>query len=103
MRQQLWWAVLRSDPCVYCGRQFKEPRTLEHVVPVSLGGSTTWENLSSACQGCNRKRGNTALLLHLIHLHAETITRGTHAAEVKQRGHYARQRQACHKDCAQGI
>ena len=31
---------------------------IEHVTPRSLGGSTIWQNLVSACRSCNQKKGN---------------------------------------------
>jgi len=43
--------------CQYCGD--KPPRdrlTLDHVVPRSRGGKTTWTNIVLACQRCNLKK-----------------------------------------------
>ncbi|MFQ5615971.1 MAG: HNH endonuclease, partial [Anaerolineales bacterium] len=31
--------------------------TLDHVIPRRLGGEHTWENLVTACSGCNHKKG----------------------------------------------
>jgi 5-methylcytosine-specific restriction endonuclease McrA len=39
--------------------------TLDHVVPRSRGGASTWENLVACCHSCNRKKGNS--LLNEIH------------------------------------
>jgi 5-methylcytosine-specific restriction endonuclease McrA len=44
------------NKCVYCGT--KESLTIDHVVPKSHGGRDTWENLVTACQKCNAKKGN---------------------------------------------
>jgi 5-methylcytosine-specific restriction endonuclease McrA len=44
--------------CQYCGGQ--PPRSqlnLDHVVPRSLGGRTTWENVVASCVDCNRRKG----------------------------------------------
>ena len=30
--------------------------TLDHVLPVSKGGKTTWENSTTACKSCNYKK-----------------------------------------------
>ena len=52
--------ILRdSSTCQYCGRR-SEPRelTLDHVIPRSRGGASTWENLVAACFRCNNKKGN---------------------------------------------
>lgn len=34
------------------------PFTIDHVVPISAGGSTEWENLALACFHCNRYKGD---------------------------------------------
>ena len=44
--------------CQYCGRNGGERMTIDHVVPKSLGGRTVWENVVSACRGCNLRKGN---------------------------------------------
>jgi len=45
--------------CQYCGGKFKTHElTFDHVVPRSKGGRTSWDNIVSACQVCNRKKGN---------------------------------------------
>ena len=44
--------------CQYCG--VKPPRAelnLDHVVPRSHGGRTTWENVVCSCVHCNRRKG----------------------------------------------
>ncbi|MDE2464545.1 MAG: HNH endonuclease [Alphaproteobacteria bacterium] len=41
--------------CQYCGD--REDLTFDHVVPRSLGGRTTWENVVTACAPCNLKKG----------------------------------------------
>ncbi len=42
--------------CQYCG--VKGDLTLDHVMPRSRGGKDTWENLVTACNTCNVKKGN---------------------------------------------
>lgn len=45
--------------CQYCGERFKrEDLTFDHVIPVSQGGTKTWENIVTACVECNRKKSN---------------------------------------------
>jgi len=45
--------------CQYCGKQSRD-LTLDHVLPRHRGGSHEWDNLVSACKGCNhRKAGRT--------------------------------------------
>ncbi|MEO0102208.1 MAG: HNH endonuclease [candidate division WOR-3 bacterium] len=42
--------------CQYCGRT-NIPLTTDHIIPKSLGGRDTWENLVTACTECNTKKG----------------------------------------------
>lgn len=47
------------NTCQFCGRQFAASElTLDHVVPRSRGGHSTWENLVACCYGCNNQKGN---------------------------------------------
>jgi 5-methylcytosine-specific restriction endonuclease McrA len=53
-------SVLARDnhSCQYCGRKFPSHQlSLDHVVPRSRGGQTTWENVVYACLKCNVKKG----------------------------------------------
>jgi 5-methylcytosine-specific restriction endonuclease McrA len=44
--------------CVYCGTGLGlENATLDHVIPLSRGGSHAPGNLVSACQPCNQLKG----------------------------------------------
>jgi 5-methylcytosine-specific restriction endonuclease McrA len=45
--------------CWLCGgkRTHKDPFTADHVIPKSLGGPDTLENLLPACRSCNSSRG----------------------------------------------
>lgn len=46
--------------CQYCGLKTRE-LTLDHVVPRHRGGRHTWDNLVSACRGCNHRKGGKLL------------------------------------------
>jgi 5-methylcytosine-specific restriction endonuclease McrA len=54
--------VFRRDnyTCQYCGRMGPD-LTIDHIVPRSLGGKTSWENVVVACQACNVRKGNRRL------------------------------------------
>jgi 5-methylcytosine-specific restriction endonuclease McrA len=43
--------------CQYCGRKSKK-LTIDHVIPVSRGGKSCFENCVAACPQCNAKKGN---------------------------------------------
>lgn len=45
--------------CAYCSITVtKKTATLDHVLPTSMGGKTTFENTVTACMDCNSKKGN---------------------------------------------
>lgn len=44
--------------CQYCGRRLpRHELNLDHVVPRSQGGQSTWENIVCSCHVCNRRKG----------------------------------------------
>lgn len=56
--------VFRRDnhTCQYCGRT--KHLTLDHVIPRSRNGQHSWDNVVTACEKCNSKKGDR--LLHEI-------------------------------------
>jgi 5-methylcytosine-specific restriction endonuclease McrA len=40
--------------CGYCGNT--KDLTIDHIIPKSKGGKSTWENLVTACISCNNKK-----------------------------------------------
>jgi 5-methylcytosine-specific restriction endonuclease McrA len=47
-----------ANTCQYCGRRLpRHELNLDHVVPRSQGGQSTWENIVCSCHGCNRRKG----------------------------------------------
>jgi 5-methylcytosine-specific restriction endonuclease McrA len=47
------------NTCQYCATVLPSgDLTLDHVIPRSRGGSSTWENLVACCHLCNRRKGN---------------------------------------------
>lgn len=55
--------VLRDKHiCQYCGKEFKsEELTMDHIIPKSMSGQTTWENVVACCKACNNKKANRML------------------------------------------
>jgi len=46
--------------CQYCGvRVSSQELNLDHVIPRSLGGQTTWENIVTCCVPCNARKGGS--------------------------------------------
>lgn len=47
------------NTCQYCHTILPSGElTLDHVIPRSRGGLSTWENLVACCHLCNRRKGN---------------------------------------------
>ena len=45
--------------CQYCAASFKKSElTLDHVMPKSRGGDTSWVNIVTACKTCNNKKAD---------------------------------------------
>jgi 5-methylcytosine-specific restriction endonuclease McrA len=58
-----------GNKCQYCGK--KMPTTelsLDHVVPKSQGGKSTWENIVCCCVKCNVKKGGRTPVQASMHL-----------------------------------
>ena len=41
--------------CSYCGAT---GTTVDHVIPLSKGGDTSWQNTVAACRPCNNRKGD---------------------------------------------
>jgi 5-methylcytosine-specific restriction endonuclease McrA len=58
-----------GNKCQYCGKKYStSDLSLDHVVPRSLGGKTTWENIVCACLKCNIKKGGRTPEMAHMHL-----------------------------------
>ena len=51
-------AVFARDgwACQYCGS--RSTLTVDHVIPRSKGGDSSWENIVASCAPCNRRKGD---------------------------------------------
>jgi len=53
--------------CQYCGEDVaRKAATLDHVLPVSHGGKTTFENTVCSCARCNASKGNDKKIIPKI-------------------------------------
>jgi 5-methylcytosine-specific restriction endonuclease McrA len=52
-------AVFARDrwTCQYCGHE-RGNLTVDHVIPRSKGGHSTWDNIVTCCAPCNRRKGD---------------------------------------------
>jgi 5-methylcytosine-specific restriction endonuclease McrA len=72
-------AVFARDgwSCQYCGSSSN--LTVDHVIPRSKGGVSTWENIVASCAPCNRRKGD--LLPRQANMHLRRAPR-TPRAEI---------------------
>jgi 5-methylcytosine-specific restriction endonuclease McrA len=66
-------AVFARDgwECQYCGR--RGSLTMDHVIPRSKGGDTSWENVVACCATCNRRKGDRSVAQSGMKLSAHPI------------------------------
>lgn len=58
----LRFEILRRDDhaCIYCGGRAPDVKlTVDHIIPVALGGQDNAANLVTACAECNAGKGKT--------------------------------------------
>lgn len=56
--------IIQNDPCAYCG---KVPAgTIDHITPIVKGGLHHWDNLTAACETCNKSKNKKDLLQYLV-------------------------------------
>lgn len=58
LRKTNWWQrKVNRGICHYCERKFSPAElTMDHVVPLARGGSSTQGNIVPACKDCNRDK-----------------------------------------------
>jgi len=76
--KKIRFEVFKRDnfTCRYCGRKTPEViLEVDHIIPVSKGGTDDFENLITACFECNRGKGGELLTNVLLEkdIHDETV------------------------------
>ena len=66
-------AVFARDEweCQYCGA--RTSLTVDHVIPRSKGGGSSWENIVASCAPCNRRKGDR--LPNQVNMHPRRVPR----------------------------
>jgi 5-methylcytosine-specific restriction endonuclease McrA len=62
-KELIVWRAEQHPFCAYCGKEGKT--TLDHITPLSKGGTHTIDNLVLACSTCNGSKYNNSLLYWL--------------------------------------
>lgn len=58
LRKSRWWQQKTSSGiCYFCGKKFSPKElTMDHLVPLAKGGTSSKSNLVPACKECNTKK-----------------------------------------------
>lgn len=58
LKKSQWWIKqIHRGICHYCQAKFPSSKlTMDHVVPIARGGTSTQGNLVPACETCNRNK-----------------------------------------------
>lgn len=83
--KRLRYEILRRDnhQCRYCGATAPDtPLTVDHVLPVALGGTNDATNLVAACRDCNSGKTSSAPDAPLVDQVSEDATRWNLAMQV---------------------
>lgn len=58
LKASQWWKnILGKGLCHYCGGKFTPKElTMDHIVPVARGGTSTKGNVVPACRKCNQEK-----------------------------------------------
>lgn len=58
LKASQWWKnILGQGLCHYCGKKFApEQLTMDHIVPVARGGTSTKGNVVPSCLQCNQNK-----------------------------------------------
>jgi 5-methylcytosine-specific restriction endonuclease McrA len=76
--------------CEYCRTQARysaDSFTVDHIIPRSLGGATTADNLALCCHGCNQHKSRRTVVADPV---TETLVRLFHPREQRWEAHFAR-------------
>ncbi len=59
IRTSPWWKnQLAKALCYHCSQRFHPSElTMDHLIPISRGGTSTKGNLVTSCKPCNTKKG----------------------------------------------
>lgn len=60
--ERAYFRALTRDPCAYCGERNQRTHQVDHIEPISRGGSGDDENLTAACRACNLAKGKRRLM-----------------------------------------
>ncbi len=58
LKKSQWWLTqLNRGLCHYCEKKFAPKElTMDHVIPIARGGTSTEGNIVPACKACNRDK-----------------------------------------------
>ena len=82
--------VAQGGRCSYCGIKMTmkpdQPHscTIDHIIPLSMGGPKTIWNLIGACSDCNSRKADKPLVLFLAERALTTLVKPPKPKELKK-------------------
>jgi len=61
--QRLALLLIQDYKCNICGKELEADFQVDHIIPFSLGGTTTIPNLQGVCRSCHHSKTKTDLSL----------------------------------------
>lgn len=60
LRASQWWRQeLGKGTCYHCGKRFSvEELTMDHLIPIVRGGTSSRNNVVVSCKPCNSQKGH---------------------------------------------
>jgi 5-methylcytosine-specific restriction endonuclease McrA len=83
-------AVFARDDwtCQYCGS--RSNLTVDHVIPRSKGGGSSWDNIVASCAPCNRRKGDALPRQAGMHLPSASRARRARTSSSRSRARRSR-------------
>jgi 5-methylcytosine-specific restriction endonuclease McrA len=75
--------IKQNNKCFYCECDLTNYKAIEHLTPLSKGGTNEWHNLVYSCKSCNSKKNKKTLFEFSISENIPNILNKTEQFEAK--------------------
>jgi len=72
-----WLCEMLDYRCQYCGHQFPARKLeIDHIIPISKGGTSQWNNIQPFCHSCNCRKKNHEFVISNAMERAQRLYQG---------------------------